>query len=391
MLDKNDNPGGVGVEVLDYLDKGTIIPPFVRDLNEKTGLLEPSAEPIFAQKEALLTYLESSGHSNLADRVKNCGQTWIPYKCSAGHQMFRQTSCKVPLCPICSKKGSALNKKRANRVKDSLIYIGPLGHVVFTSPKTISESMPDNKSIDKYFKEASRICLEFFDAEAVVVSQHIFGDKKDGLHLHLDCIFPLCPTGRPNFFEKRILDDARSEWAKSISKISGCKVSTAVVHYNYAEPLKKQNHLINYNTRSTIPTEKFNKLSDVEKEYVIALSKRKLTRYFGKLSNKNRKEYLRWKQTKLTRAPRELLDQNICPICNEKMRAGLPVPMDDLPLTQLERAGPGCYIDRMIAAHIRDKERIAREHFIDPSLSLEEKIMLQEIFDIESKLNSGMR
>jgi len=391
VLGKNDNPGGVGVEVLDYLDKGTIIPSFELVEEQKTELLEPSAEPIFAQKEALLTYLEGAGHSKLVDRVKNCGQTWIPYKCSAGHQMFRQTSCKVPLCPICSKKGSALNKKRANRVKDSLIYIGPLGHVVFTLPKTISEAMPDKKQQDKCFKEAGRILQEFFDAEASVETLHVFGDKKEGLSLHFDCIFPLFPTGRPNFFEKRILDDARSAWTSAVNKIFKFDARTTVIHYNYAEPLKKQNHLINYNARSTIPTEKFNKLSDVEKEYVIALSKRKLTRYFGKLSNKNRKEYLKWNQTKLARSPRDLLDQNICPICKEPMRAGLPVHMDDINLTQYERAGPGWLVDRQICAYLREQDRIAAEHFIDPTLSLEEKIMLQEVFDIESKLNSGMR
>jgi len=379
VLGKNDTLGGAGVDVVDYLDRGTIIPSFELTDNEKTEVLGPSLSSDLAQKEALLTYLEGSGHSNLADRVKNCGQTWIPYQCSAGHQLFRQTSCKVAVCPICSKKGSALNKKRANRVKDSLIYIGPLGHVVYTLPKTLSESMPSFKLIDKAYKAASRITQEIFDAESVVVSEHLTGDKKEGLHLHFDCIFPLSPAGRPNFFEKRILDEARFEWTRAINKIFGCEIHSTVVHYNYAEPLKKQHHLINYNTRSTIPTEKFLKLSDAEKEYAIASSKRKLTRYFGKLSNKYREQYLKFKRVNLTRSPRDLLDQNICPICNEKMRAGRPVPMDDLPLSQLIRAGPGCYIDKAIDAYLREKSRLEVARFIDPRYSLEEKIIFSQL------------
>jgi hypothetical protein len=322
-------------------------------------------------------YLFWSGRVKEADRLTNCGQNWLPFQCSNGHIIYQKIACGLPYCPTCAKPGSSLNKKRAKRVRDVLLGFPCIGHYVFTLPKDLSERLPSVNQISKLYSLAWRILREFFDAEAAVIVLHFFGDKSKGLHLHLDCSFPVLHTAGEYQFPQIILDEARVEWVNGVNAIFKSTYVEMVGHYNFVATLEQEYHLIDYLTRSTIMPEKFIELPDEQKEYVLRLSKGKIIRYFGKFQGKQKKEFLaRYRCVRVIPKPElSLVDQKICPICKEKMQPGKPVFMDDINLSQFERWDDYILIDRQIAAYLREEEKNREPEFE----SLEDLFWYQEV------------
>ncbi len=308
-------------------------------------------------------YLIFSGHGKEASRLLNCGQKWLPFKCSAGHAIYRQITCGLPYCPKCSKTGNWYSKKRLKRVKDVLLGFPMLGHYVFTLPKEISQGMPSGSEINECYKLAWRILKEFFDAEASVIVLHFCGDTKAGLHIHFDCSFPILYRNGDCDYPLSTLRMARAEWTHGINKIFKQGFADTVGHYNFVTTLPQQYHLIRYVTRSTIEPEKFIELPDKQKEYCLKMSKGKTIRYFGKFVGKQKEVFLKeFKCSKvLERQDKgsidDLISQAICPICNEKMKPMPSVYFDDMPLMNLARYNGYTLIDRQIDVFLREGEK----------------------------------
>lgn len=324
-------------------------------------------------------YLYHSGYAKEADRLTNCGQNWVPFRDTAGHVMYSQITCGLPFCPTCGKPGSALNKKRSNRVKDILLGFPCVGHFVFTLPKEISSQLPGSEQINRLYKLAWEILRDWLSAEAAIIVIHFCGDKKDDLHLHFDCSFPILHTNGDCSFPIGLLNMARAQWTSGVNQIFKTGYLDTVGHYNFVHTLEQEHHLIKYVTRSTVSAEKFIKLPEAQREYCIKQGKKKIIRYFGEFVGKKKAPFLARYKVNVEKTPGDLIDQKICPICNEKMRASAPIFMDDIPLTQVERYNGHTLVDREIMAWLRQKEREKP----DP-LTFEEAMQLsvdQEIID----------
>lgn len=341
-----DNPGE-GAYYLDYYT-------FLNKPDKDNDLQQNQLAKLVAK------FLMSAGYEKEASRILNCGQKWIPFKCSAGHVIYRQMTCGLPYCPKCSKTGAWYNKRRVKTVRDVLLGFPMIGHYVFTLPKEISASLPESIQIEKCYKLAWRILREFFDAEASVIVLHFCGDKKAGLHIHFDCSFPVLYRNGDCDYPLEILRLARAEWTAGINKIFKQNFIDTVGHYNFITTLPQQHHLIKYITRSTIEAEKFIELPDKQKEYCIKMGKKKTIRYFGKFIGKQREEFLKeFKCSKvLTGSEGDLISRNICPICNEKMKPMPAVYFDDMPLMNLARYNGYTLIDRQIKAFLSEAEKI---------------------------------
>lgn len=345
----------------DYLDTKAKVS-FLLDDN---GLQQPKL------KELLAKYLYHAGHVKKADSVSGCGHYWASFACFNGHKIYRKLSCGLPYCPTCGKPGSALNKKRANRVKDVLLGFDAIGHFVFTLPKEISERMPDPVQINSLYKLAWKILSEIFDAEAAVIALHFCGDEKSGLHLHFDCSFPVINTEGECQYPLGILNLARDRWTWGVNAMFDTIYLQMVGHYNFVNTREQELHLIKYITRSTITADKFIELPDTQKEYCVKMSKVKIIRYFGNFVGKKKDEFLKKYKVNVERATPGLIEQNICPICNEKMKHSLhPVFMDDINLSQFEWYDDRTLIDREIAATLRELEKkktkmFTRDDFVD--------------------------
>lgn len=309
-------------------------------------------------------YLISAGHGKAASRILNCGQKWLPFECSASHVIYRQVTCGLPYCPKCSQSGAWYSKKRLKTVRDTLLGFPMLGHYVFTLPKEISQGMPSSKQNTECYKLAWRILGEFFDAEAAVIILHFCGDKKAGLHIHFDCSFPILYRNGDCDYPLAILRLARAEWTSGINKIFKQNFGDTVGHYNFVATLPQQQHLIKYITRSTIEAEKFIELPELQKEYCLKMSKGKTIRYFGKFVGKQKEEFLKkFKCSEVLKRPKgesnigDLISQNICPICLEKMKPQPLVYLDDVPLMNVTRYNGYTLMDRQFAAllHIEEK------------------------------------
>jgi len=328
-------------------------------------------------KQRVVEWLEESGFEKNADKIRKCGQLFIPFSDSQGYMMYKRTFCRDPLCPICAETGSAYNLRRAKSVKKDMLGRGYLGHLVLTVPKEISESMPERDKIEQLFKLAVRVLKEGFDAEAGALALHLTGDKTLGLHLHFDCVFFLFHRGGDCQYKPFEFQQARIIWTQGVNEIFGSKYRTTVLHYNFALYVDQQHHLINYLTRSTISPDKFFELSEEARQYAWQLSRIKTLRKFGKLIGKKKQEFLKW-HPKYADEKKDyfddLIERHINPITMEKMKPGKPVYKDDLPLNQLVWYNQYVLIDREIASFIKQQEQKRWQ---------EEYRRLQEIEDLE--------
>lgn len=328
-------------------------------------------------------YLFWSGHLKEANRLTNCGQNWIPFSCERGHKIYHQVACGLPYCPKCSKKGSWFNKKRAQRVQGFLLGFPALGHLVFTIPKELSLALPGPDKINKLYKLAWKVLSEVLDAEAAIIILHFCGDKAAGLHLHFDCSFPLLHR-EPDFncaYPLGLLELVRAEWTAGVNKVFSKAYLDTVSHYNFINTIEQEHHLISYITRSTITAEKFVELPEAQKEYCLKMSKKKLIRYFGAFVGKRKEEFLKqYRCQKMIdeNKPEGLIEQHICPICREKMRAGRLVFMDDINLSQVERYNNYTLVDRVIGAFIRGEEQTRKKESPGQYGSLLEYLKAQE-------------
>lgn len=326
----------------------------------------------------LAKYLDSSGKDKMASRLRNCGQNWVPFSDTAGHVMYTQITCGLPFCPTCGKPGSALNQKRSNRVKDVLLGFPCIGHFVFTLPKEVSNRLPESGQINQLYKLAWVILKDWLNAEAAIIVLHFCGDKKNGLHLHFDCSFPILHTNGDCSYPLGLLNAARAAWTAGVNQVFETTYLDIVGHYNFVATLEQENHLIKYITRSTVGAEKFVELPDAQKEYCIKQGRKKIIRYYGEFVGKKKAAFLAKYKVNIEKAPGSLIDQRICPICNEKMRAGPQVFMDDIPLTQVEHYNSHTLVDRQIMAWLRQKERERPK----PPRDLLEAFQIQEMQDI---------
>lgn len=321
-------------------------------------------------RDNIANFLYNSGRFEKADQIMSCGTKWMRKACSNGHTKLSRKTCSIPYCPVCSKKGSWLNKRRAKRLRSALLgYSGGLGHIVLTLPKDLSASLPDSAQLGKLYKKAWELMKDWLDAPAAVVVLHFCGDESKGLHLHFDCTFPILEPGA-NFFAAGILEKVRQHWTMAVNTIFrvGFKYENAVIYYNYAEEQEKQLHLIKYVTRSTIAADKFVDLTNEEKEYIVTLSSKNNIRYYGELAGKKKPVFQAKHQNKkafdmILQDPTEALDYDICPICNEKMKVvkdekGRPKFdfLDDINLRNFVRYNAYTFIDREIDAHLRARD-----------------------------------
>lgn len=303
-------------------------------------------------------YLFWSGRVKEANRLTNCGQNWVLFSCSSGHSIYHKIACGLPYCPICSKPGSWYNKKRAKRVEDILLGFPQVGHFVFTLPKEISSRLPDSSQIEKLYKLAYKILKDQFEAKAAVIVLHFFGDKKQDLHLHFDCSFPILGQNNECGFPLITLQYARAAWTSGVNEIFKTDFTETVTHYNFVNTLEQEYHLIKYITRSTVAPDKFMGLDEKAREYVLLMNKKKIIRYFGGFVGKKKLEFLaKYRCSMVVRHPeKSLLEQHICPICNEKMKAQKPSFADDLPLINLIKHDEHTFIDRELDSFIRAQE-----------------------------------
>jgi len=376
----------------DYLDIGDKVQEYVQgnDLQEKCQAADLSKN--------VAAWLYENGMDNKAKAVLDCGSKWIRFACPTGHEMLKQKTCAIPYCPTCGKKGSWLNKRRAKRLRSLLLgYQGGLGHVVFTIPKQLSADLPDSQALGLLYKEAWKIMQNWLDAPAAVIVMHFCGDKTDGLHLHLDCTFPILEHGA-NWYSKGILEQVRFAWTMAINQVLKPpeRIDNAVIYYNFAEQQEQQLHLIKYVTRSTIPAEKFVALTNEQKLYIVKLSAKNTVRYFGGLAGSRKAAFVVKYQNKnalemIESQDGEKIEAGICPICNVKMRPVKnaqgkiePLRLDDYPLRNFVKYNGYIYIDREIDAFLRlkaieqEKEDQKKAYF--DNLTLLEKLKYQELF-----------
>lgn len=372
----------------DYLDTYALLRNRLKnsDLQQKNPDFDLVNKPVYnfvGLTRLIAKYLYHNGYLKEADRISNCGQRWIPFSCSAGHRLYRQIACGLPYCPVCSAAGAWYNKKRIRQVSDTFLGFPAIGHYVFTLPKEISESLPASNEMDKLYKLAWRILREFFDAEAGVIILHFCGDKTGGLHLHFDCSFPILHRNGDCDYPLITLTLARDEWTAGLNKIFSQNFKDTVTHYNFVNTLPQEYHLIKYITRSTIEAEKFIELTDKQKGYCIKMSKRKTIRYFGKFIGKKRPEFIAQYKCFLVidKPEKDLIEQKICPICNERMKPMPAIVFDDMPLTNLEVYNGHTLIDRQIGAFLREQ----RQKEIKPVYSR----LLDYLIAQESEVKNG--
>jgi hypothetical protein len=224
-------------------------------------------------------------------------------------------------------------------------------------PKEVSASLPGSKQINSLYKLAWEILKDWLNAEAAIIVLHFCGDKKDDLHIHFDCSFPILHTNGDCSYPLGLLNMARAQWTAGINRIFKASYIDTVGHYNFVNTLEQEHHLIKYVTRSTVSAEKFIKLPDKQKEYCIKQGKKKIIRYYGEFVGKKKPDFLAKHKVNIEKTPGNFIDQKICPICNEKMKPSAPIFMDDIPLTNVERYNSHTLVDREIMAWIRQKER----------------------------------
>lgn len=254
---------------------------------------------------------KAAQYERLVKALETCGMNFVHMEAAAQEIKLTRIHCNREFCPTCGQNDSALHRKRAGRAQDRLLWAPLLGYMIFTVPRSISDSNPPRKTLAKMSKKAWAITKKYFDTPGGVTRTHFMGDDPGKLHIHFNVLFPLLSDR--GTVSKECLSDIRKEWTDFINKEFNLNCDNTNIYYKFAIEDGRQIHKVKYVFRPVVTPDKFVTLSDRDKEYVLSFNKWHNTRWSGKLANNCWKKYFEEQGIEL---PKNF--ENVAPISGEK-------------------------------------------------------------------------
>jgi len=315
----------------------------------------------------IVGWLNERGYEKEAKGIAVCGGTVkaVELRCHDNHRYARQIFCGRQYCPRCGEKDSLIHQRRYSRVWDKLMWAPALGKVVLTIPEELRDDFKSKKMLGKLHRLGWECVKEVLgqelDIDGGMTTVHLFGDaegqnggKSDKFHPHVNITFPLCSDaglvdedGRVTkesvrmLVSKEALKALRDKWFDVLEKLTGKTISLTKdgrerknAHYGFRVTEAQKAHWLKYVLRPTVGAKRFLRLDDDLREFVVSsLVGFHNVRWYGKLSNRNFREY---KENYLehTLFYQEFItgkqqgnvfrDLRYCPICYGRLKAYKP-------------------------------------------------------------------
>ena len=312
----------------------------------------------------IVGWLNEGGYEKEAKGVAVCGGTIkaVELRCHDDHRYAKQISCGRQYCPRCGEKDSIVHQRRYSRVWDRLMWAPALGKVILTVPEELRDDFKSKDMLSKLHR-AGWACVEEalgqeLSIDGGMTTVHLFGDergnsvgKSDKFHPHINVTFPLCPgvdlvdeedkiikdvARRSLTVNKETLNALRDKWFDMLEELTGKVISLTEdgrerknAHYAFRVTEAQKAHWLKYVLRSTVGAERFLRLDNNMREFVVAsMAGFHNVRWYGKLSNRNFKGYkedylkhtLFYQEFVQKQAGRSFQDFRYCPICHGRLR-----------------------------------------------------------------------
>jgi hypothetical protein len=297
----------------------------------------------------IVGWLNEHGHDKEAQGIAVCGgQTnAVDLRCHAEHRYAKQIFCGRQYCPRCGEVESVIHQRRYSRSWDRLMWAPALGKVVLTVPEELRNDFKDIDMLGKLHKFGWECVKETLGRElnidGAMTTVHFFGDKDknegkdiDKFHPHVNITFPLC-SDEALVVSEETLKALRNKWYDMLEELTGKKISLTEdgrerknAHYGFKVSDAQKAQWVKYVLRPTVGAERFLRLDDDLKEFIVTLVGFHNVRWYGKLSNRNFKGY---REDYLENAPfyqefiakkqeqeSEKPDFKYCPICHGRLK-----------------------------------------------------------------------
>jgi uncharacterized Zn finger protein (UPF0148 family) len=276
------------------------------DRHRKFNLnIQPSfSSPI---NKGFLEWIEERDHKQ-ARALERCGDTYVEMKCKEGHRFLKRVYCGRMFCPVCGEKGSDVHKRRVKRSLSRLEWGDVWYTIVFTVPEGIRERFKSKEKLTELSRRAWEVVevalgSDFQDLGGMV-TVHLFGDRSE-FHPHVNVTIPARLRGKVGF-PKGVVRRLKELWAKTLGVVE------VVVDVKYKTSKRQKMHWLRYVLRSTCNWERFKRLSQDLREFILFLARWHNVRWYGILANC---KYRKWLEDHLV----SLLLEEGCPICGRKL------------------------------------------------------------------------
>lgn len=191
-----------------------------------------------------------------------------------------------------------------------------LGYVVFTIPPRLRHFFMSKENLAELHRRGAKCVEEVMGADGSCTVVHLFGDRSDEFHPHINVIFPKWGEG---YISDSQLKELRRRWREILQDWFGVPIDEREenAHYSYARVEGQMIHRVKYVSRSVINPERFLRLDDSLKLLIVeGLKGFRNVRYHGRLSDRNWRSYLQEMGVNVPTKAKGIT----CPICEEKLR-----------------------------------------------------------------------
>lgn len=290
----------------------------------------------------IVGWLNEHEHGKEAGTLVVCGAKTnaVDLRCLAEHRYAKQIFCGRQYCTRCGEEESVIHQRRYSRSWDRLMWAPALGEVVLTVPEELRDNFESADMLGKLHRLGWTCVRETLGQELNIdggmTTVHLFGDKSDKFHPHVNIIFPLC-SDEALTVSRETLEALRDKWYDMLEELTGKTISLTDdgrerknAYYGFKITEAQKAHLVKYMLRPTVGAERFLRLDDDLKEFVVtSLVGFHNVRWYGKLANRNFKKY---KEDYLENTPfhqefvvkkqerDKFRDFKYCPICHGRLK-----------------------------------------------------------------------
>ena len=236
-------------------------------------------------------WLWENGFPSVAKALKMCG-SGIEMKCEGNHRHANHVVCHRMFCRRCGKKNSYSHKRKYSRMWGRIMWAKTLGYVVLTVPERLRSHFKDQTMLDCLYRLGWQAISEIFNVDGSTVVLHLFGDKTDNFHPHINILFPI--DGDP-WIDSSILAKLRCRWRVLLEELLKVEIGEDEENawYGYGNSEGKKIHMISYICRSVCPASRFVVLPESLKRFVAGLRRFHNVRWFGELANSKYSGYIK--------------------------------------------------------------------------------------------------
>jgi len=210
---------------------------------------------------------------------------------------------------------------------DRLMWAENLGFLVLTIPEELRARFRDEDNLRALCRIGWSVVKDVLGVDGGLCVVHLFGDKDDNFKPHVNVVFPT----DSRFVDRKTLKKVKLEWAARIEQFLSvswpCDENGQLklnAHYGYRDTVGKKAHTLKYVARPTCGFARFMKLDDETRTFLLSLSGFHNVRWFGELSNRKCKKYLKMRGvTDVPAMPNKQdeiyrqLSNKTCPMCME--------------------------------------------------------------------------